>query len=196
MEPPTKRNRDHTILIIVLILVLMAGALGWMLGRSGNNSMQSNPSVSNTSPVNNTLNNSEVKSLVGYALPDGWNEDTCPSSANVVYIIPNGTSLDCNANPSAPIKIYKDPQNTNDCQQLNNIQGVKKHVCISLYINGRKSLKASTEYPKSSSYSVDTTISDYYIDTGKGVVKVEYTYTSSNDYQAGFDQLATSINIK
>jgi hypothetical protein len=65
-----------------------------------------------------------------------------------------------------------------------------------LYVDGHKSLKASTEYPKSSSYSTDTTISDYYINTGKGVVKIEYTYTSSNDYQTGFDQMALGVKVK
>ena len=39
-------------------------------------------------------------------------------------------------------------------------------------------------------------MSDYYINTGKGVVAIEYTYTSANDFQAGFDQLATSVKVK
>jgi hypothetical protein len=110
--------------------------------------------------------------------------------------VPNNASLNCSANPSSPIKIYVDRQYITDCQQLNSPQDVRKHVCISLYIDGHKSLKASTEYPKSSTYKTDTTISDYYIDTGKGVVKVEYTYTSNNDYQIGYDQLAMSLKVK
>lgn len=201
MEPPTKNNTNR-LLVIILVAIAAAGTVGWLLGRSKHDSVPATQSgsnssnSSNTAPVNNATSTSNVKSLVSYTLPDAWTEGTCSNVPNTVYIIPNGTKLDCSANPSAPIKIYIDPQNTTDCQQLNNVQGVKMHVCISLYINGRKSLKAATVFPQSSSYSADTTVADYYIDTGKGVVKVEYTHTSDSDYQANFDQLANSIKVK
>jgi hypothetical protein len=84
-----------------------------------------------------------------------------------------------------------DSQNTTDCAQLKptSTQGVRKHTCISLYISGHKSLKSFTD-------ANGTSAADYFINTGKGVVKVDYAYTSSNDYQAGFDQLATSVKVK
>lgn len=186
------------IILLAITLIVAAGFLGWFFGYSNKstNNNQANTTAQNQSSSNTS--GISVKTLVSYTLPDAWSENTCSSSGNIIYIIPNGTSLDCDANPSAPIKVYVDPQNTTDCQQLMpaTTQGIRKHVCISLYISGHKSLKASTEYSSGSSYKTDTTISDYYINTGKGVVAIEYTYTSANDFQAGFDQLATSTKVK
>lgn len=176
----------------ILALIVIGGFVGWRLGHNNNTSNNNSQGASTTNAADTA-----VKSLVSYTLPDAWTENTCSSSATIIYIIPNGTSLNCSANPSAPVKIYVDSQNTTDCQQLmpTTTKGIKKHVCISLYISGHKSLKASTEYSSSSSYKTDTTISDYYINTGKGVIAVEYTYTSANDYQTGFDQLAMSVKV-
>jgi hypothetical protein len=176
---------------VVLMLVVVVGI--WLIARPNKSSIN-NPALTSSS---SSTSGTDVKSLVSYTLPDAWTENSCPSSSNTVYVSPNGTSLDCSANPSAPVKVYVDPQNTTDCQQLNpaNTQGIKKHVCISLYIGGHKSLKASTTYSSGSSYNTDTTISDYYINTGKGVVAIEYTYTSANNYQVGFDQLAMSVKV-
>ena len=40
-------------------------------------------------------------------------------------------------------------------------------------------------------------INAYYIDTGKGVVKVEYIHdANNNEYQAGLEQLAKSVQVK
>lgn len=191
-------NRRIKIILVSIILIVAAGVVGWLVGRSGNSGTSSSSSTAQTPPASNAIAGTDVSSLVRYTLPDAWTENTCSASPSTVYVIPNSTSLDCSANPSAPIKIYVDSQDTTDCQQLmpTNNQGIKKHICISLYISGHKSLKASTEYSSNSSYKTDTTISDYFINTGKGVVAVEYTYTSANDFQVGFDQLATSINVK
>lgn len=201
MEPSIKKNNNYKVLIVILIFILVAGLIGWLIGNSENKNPSDNNSsnadtIPDTASVSEAAKNNDVESIISYSLPDAWTEATCEAKTEVVYIIPNGTTLDCNANPSSPIKIYVDPQDTTDCQQLNNIQGVRKHVCISLYIDGHKSLKASTEYPQSSSYSANTTVSSYYIDTGKGVVRIDYTYTNSNDFQADFDQFATSIKVK
>lgn len=191
-------NKRTKIIILAVVLVAAASLVGWLIGHSNNSTNNNQASTSTQTTSNSNVGGSNVKSLVSYTLPDGWSEGTCPTSSNTIYINPNSTSLDCNANPSAPIKIYVDSQNTTDCQQLNptDNRGVKKHVCISLYVDGHKSLKASTTYSSGSSYNTDTTISDYYINTGRGVVAVQYTYTSTNDYQIGFDQLATSTKIK
>ncbi len=175
----------------IIILIILAGLVVWLVGRPDNKSNSTTQSQSNTSATS-------VKALVSYTPPDAWSEGTCSVASNTVYISPNGTTLDCSVNPSAPIKIYVDSQNTTDCQQLKpaSITGIKKHVCISLYIDGHKSLKASTTYSSGSSYPTDTTISYYYINTGNGVVAYQYTYTSTNSYRAGFDQLATSTKVK
>jgi|SRR5665213_3819867 len=181
--------------LLILILIVAASLVAWALGRSNNLTVNTN---TQTQSGNNTAG-AGVKTLISYTLPDAWTENTCSSSSSIVYIIPSGGALDCTANPSAPMKAYIDSQNTTDCQQLKpaTTTGIRKHVCISLYIDGHKSLKASTEYAGgSSSYKTDTTISDYYINTGKGVAAIEYTYTSANDFQAGFDQLATSAKVK
>lgn len=182
--------------LLVLILIIAAGLLGWRLGHSSK-SMSTQPNNMNQPTTINNANTAAVKSLVSYTLPDGWGEASCPSVSGAVYVLPNGSSgLDCNANPSSPVKISVDSGNNTDCNQLQSVQDVKKHICISLYINGHKSLKASTEYLPSSSYKQATTINAYYIDTGKGVIKVEYVYNSDNQSQAGFDQLANSIKVK
>lgn len=177
---------------MILLLVILSGFAGWRIGRSDN-------STNNTltSPTSN-IAGKKVKALVNYRLPDAWIEDSCSPSSNTIYVVPRGTSLDCSANPSSPIKIYVDSQNTIDCQQLMPVsnEGIRKHVCISLYISGHRSLKASTEYGSGSGYKTDTTVSYYYINTGKGVVAIKYIYTSINDFQAGFDQLATSVKVK
>ena len=192
-------NKRTKIIILVVVLVIAAGLVGWLIGHSNNSTNNNQTSTSTGTASNSSAGGGNVKSLVSYTLPDGWSEGTCSSSSSTFYINPNGTSLDCSANPSAPIKIYVNSQNTTDCQQLKptTTTGIKKHVCISLYIDGHKSLKASTEYAGgTSSYKTDTTISEYYVNTGNGVVAFEYTYTSVNGYQAGFDQLATSTKVK
>lgn len=203
MEPennsmPRNQKRGIQVALLILILIVTAGLIGWKLGKSNDNH-PATPTTSNpTSASSSTTpaSNSDVKSLVSYSLPDGWKEGTCPDNPGKLYIVPNGASLACSSNPAAPVKIYVDANNTTDCQQLQNVQNVKKHICKSVFINGHKSLQSSTEYPKSATYPEDTTISDYFIDTGKGVVAVEYTFTSSNNYQLGFDQLANSIKTK
>jgi hypothetical protein len=180
------------ITLVVIALVVIGGLIGWALGRSGNSSNNQPSSSVSPSPTSSSAASADVKSLVSYTLPDGWKEGTCPSSSSTAYIIPNGTTLNCSANPSSPIKIYVDPKNSTDCQQLKptSEQGIKKHICSSLFIDGHKSLKALTEV------SSGSTVSDYFINTGKGVVAVEYTYTSGNGFQEGFDQLANSIQVK
>lgn len=198
MSPKHKRKyvRVRKITLLVAILIVGAGLLGWQLGHS-DKSPTSQPNNTNQATTVNNANTAGVKSLVSYVLPDGWKEASCPGVSEAVYIVPNGSSgVDCNANPSTPVKISIDPGNNIDCNQLQNVQDVKKHICISLYINGHKSLKASTEYLASSSYKKATTMNAYYIDTGKGVIKAEYIYNSDNQFQAGFDQLANSIKVK
>jgi hypothetical protein len=183
-------------LLTLVVLILIAAVAGWLLGRNdnstGNNSAQTNSS--NTSNTEVSTIEGTVNSLVSYTLPDGWKEAGCENSPGTVYIIPAGANnVDCNANPSSPVKLSVDPGNTKDCNELQNVSDVKKHVCISLYINDMRSLKATTEYLSSSAYGRETSINAYYLDTGSGVIKAEYIYNSENKHQLGFDQLISSI---
>jgi type II secretory pathway pseudopilin PulG len=173
--------------LILVVALIAAVGLGWWTGSSNKQKPADNKQ---TQANSSSAPTSSVKSLVGYTLPDAWQEASCPSS-DAVYIIPNGSGgVNCSSNPSAPIKISVDSQNITDCNQLKDVQDVKKHTCLSLYINGHKSLKSLTESTNGAA------VSDYYVNTGKGVVKVEYTYNSTNEFQNGFDQLAKSIKVK
>jgi hypothetical protein len=190
-------NARTKLAVLFVTIVVAAGLAGWALGHSNTSKGNQSGSVAQSTTGGST-NGIAVKSLVSYTLPDAWSEKTCSAVVGTVYVVPNGATLDCTANPSSPIKMFVDSGNTTDCQQLKpaNTQNIKKHVCISLYINGSKSLKASTTYSAGSSYRTETTISDYYINVGNDVVVVEYIYTSVNGFQLGFDQLANSVMIK
>lgn len=186
-------HKKFAIFSIFLALLLIAGFFGWLLGRSdqpdkadSSNDLQTFESA----PVED----SAVADTIHYTLPDGWKQATCEGS-EVVYILPAGTTLNCDANPAAPVKISIDPSGTNDCNQLQSVSDVKKHVCKSLYINGLRSLKASTEYLPSAPQE-GVTINAFYIDTGKKVVKAEYIFRGDEQYQASFEELASSITVQ
>ncbi|MGI9027512.1 MAG: hypothetical protein ACR2FM_01550 [Candidatus Saccharimonadales bacterium] len=201
MEPSTNNsNKTIKTVFIVVALVIVAGLIGWKIGqpdKPATNQAANNTSQPDSStPTTNNAAAGEVKSLVSFTLPDGWSESSCPAAPGTVYVVPAGASADCSANPSSPVKISVDPGNSKDCNQLQNVQNVKKHICSSVFINNHKTLKALTEYNQDSSYKKDTTLAAYYFDAGKAVVKVEYLYNSSNDYEAGFDQLANSLQAK
>lgn len=198
VENDRKYIRIKKVNILVLVLIVGAGVLGWQLGRSDNPIDSRQPADSTIQPdAADTANVPGIKSLISYALPDGWKEASCPAAAGSVFIIPSGgPGLDCNANPSAPVKMSVDPGSTKDCNELQNVRDVKKHICISLFINGLRSLKATTEYLPSSSYKKAMTLQAYYVDTGKEVVRVDYAYGSDNRSQTSFDQLANSIEKK
>lgn len=208
MNPEHDRSymRVKKITVLIVVLIIAAGITGWVLGRSDDsssnnqpaNTTQSTPNPSVQPPVSSNASGPDIKSLVSFTLPDGWKEASCPSAAGTVFVIPDGGgNVNCDANPSAPVKISVDPSNSKDCNQLQSVQNVSKHICVSEFINGKKSLKAETVYNKDSSYKKETAINAYYIDTGKGVVKVEYIHDpSSNESQTGFEQLAKSVQVK
>ena len=199
MNPENDRKyfRINKIVLLVVILALAAGLFGWWLGRTDKpQTAQPNNPAQNTTLSTDTTEQ-DVASLVTYRLPDGWREASCPNAAGTVFVIPAGEgSVDCRDNPSAPIKISVDPGNNDDCNDLQNVQDVRKHTCKSLFINDKKSLQAETIYNANSSYNKETTIQAYYINTGKDIVRLEYMYTSDNRYQTGFDQLAMSVQAK
>lgn len=183
--------RIHKTALVVVVLVLIAGFIGWKLGHGGQQPTTTVPiTASGTLPDKNM---GDVAALVTYQLPDGWKQASCPGSGSVYVVPKSDATIDCNAVSVSPITLSVDAGNHTDCNQLQNVTEVKKHICVSVFINGHKSLKASTEYLASSSYKQPTTINAYYVDTGRGVVKVAYQYTSDNQYQSAFDQLANSI---
>lgn len=183
-------HKKSLVVVVALSLLAIAGLLALWVNRpstSEQNNIQST--------VNDTTSSLEMSELVVYELPLGWQQSSC-EGAGGVFVTPTGMTADCRMNPAAPVRISLDAANTTDCNQLQNVSDVKKHVCVSLYINGLRSLKASTEYLETSSYNKATTINRYYIDTGKGIVKAEYIYSSDNQYQAGFEQLVNTIKVK
>ena len=177
------------IVAVAIVSALVAGLVGWNVGRSSDNQSDNRQ----TQETDNSTG--AVKELVSYKLPDGWKEGSCPSS-EAVYINPDGTSLDCEANPSSPVKISVDTQGATDCNQLQNVQNVRKHICSSEFISGKKTLRAETIYNQNSDYKKETTIKAYHIDAGRAVVKIEYTYNSDGTHSIGFEQLAKSVSVK
>lgn len=201
MNPINERSNAFTkkIIIVIVALVLTAGLVGWYIGRSGEPE-KNNQATSSQQDTSTTTSNSDsdVKSFINYSLPDGWKEISCASAPGAIYTAPSkGATVDCDNNPSAPVKISVDSANNKDCNQLQNVQNVSKHVCISEYINGRKSLRAETVYNNDSSYKKATTVDAYYIDTGTNVIKIEYVHDpNDSQYKANFEQLAKSVQVK
>lgn len=196
MNPDNNRKylKVNKAYLAVGLFILAAFLIGIKLGTDGSPSSQAPSPAASQPSTTEPSKESNVKSIVTYVVPDGWKEADCNSNSGSIHLSPD--NIDCNSSPPAPVAIAVDPGNTKDCNQLQNAQEVKKHTCISMFINGRKSLKSSTEYLESSSYKKATTVNAYYIDTGSGVVKVSYTFNSDNQLQAAFDQFANSVNPK
>ncbi|MDB5163677.1 MAG: hypothetical protein JWS12_294 [Candidatus Saccharibacteria bacterium] len=172
-------------ILIAVVVIVAAGLIGWRLGARNTTITTASSAGSNTVPAS-----TGVKSLISYTLPSGWTDGVCPSTGDTIFVIPStATAPNCNTNPAAPITIATDPQSHTDCNQLNTASDVKKHTCISLYIDGHKSLKSLTQTGSS-------TMLDYFINTGKGVVKLEHNYTGSATYQADFDQLVNNVKVR
>lgn len=173
---------------LTVIVVILIGVIFWWL-------LHNKPSTTTKlNPLNQSVKSGAgqtVKDSVSYQVPAGYQEASCTSSPNVVYIVPSGTSSDCSANPTTAIRMSIDSQNITDCQQLKpaTTEGIKKHTCSSLFIHGKKSLKNLTTIN-------NATTQDYYINEGSEVIKVEYTYSGSPDWQAAFDELAMSVQSK
>jgi hypothetical protein len=202
--PPDNNQKHFKVkksIVFIAAAIVLAGLIGWWLGSSSKNQESTPQTTAPSSNIDRTPQSSDgegVKSLISYTLPDNWKEVECLDIKGPIFIVPAGSdsNIDCAGNPVAPVRLSVDPVNTHDCNELQSQQDVKKHTCISLFINGRKSLKATTEYLDSSSFKKATTINAYYIDIGEKVIKAEYYYNSDNNYQVGFDQLANSIKSK
>jgi hypothetical protein len=182
----------------VLLVVVVAGLLIFLAfgnKKTANKTTTTNPTSQQTST------NSSVNSLISYQLPDGWSKVECGGELDVTLIVPaQRMKPDCaSLADSWPMKIAKDPKNTTDCNQIKvNNQQITNHVCSSQSINGQRLFVSSTTYNNKSPYGKDTKVSDYYVSTKKGVVKLEYAddlTTSEDDYQTQFDQIANSIKV-
>ncbi len=181
-----KENSKRGILWLGILVVIAVILIAWLVGhRHIKNSQTAAKNQSSSSAASNASN---PKDIVGYTIPNGWSEVDCQ---RVNYVVPSTQALpNCSANPDAPFIISLDNQNTTDCNQLANVSNVKKHTCKSTFIDGHKTLVASTTYQDGK------TIEDYYINTGKGVVNVQYSYDTTNKYQTEYDQLANGITVK
>ena len=185
-------------IMIIVVLLAVVGLGGWLLGMSKNSSKPQQSAKTNLStPAQNSSNTAAaVKSIISYTVPSGMKETNCPGKPEV-YVTALDGKANCESNPVAPVILSIDAASTKDCSQLQNVQNVSKHVCKTEYINDHKSVIAETIYNQQSSYKKDTDVNAYYIDTGKGVVKVEYSHDPSNStLVALFDQLAHSMRLK
>lgn len=198
MNPDNRQYiRIKKLTLVVVLLIVLAGVFGWWVGHDSNSDIDtSTPNTQTTGADTNSTNESssvaEINSLVTYSLPAGWKEYSCPDSNGYIFVGPAGA----NCGPINLVRISVDTANNTDCNQLQNVENVSKHICISEFINGKKTLKSETIYNAKSSYSANTTVKAYYINTGKGVVKLEYLYNGDNGYQSGFEQLAKSVQTK
>jgi hypothetical protein len=204
-EPiPREENRKERRWTALLLVVLVAAvAIGlWLLFGKDNNKQTNKSTSSNSQSSKTSTNSGQINSLISYDLPDGWKTITCNTSTEAVLVVPSGrVTPDCaSLSDSWPMKILMDSNNTTECSQIKvNSQQVTNHVCSSQTINGNKIFVASTTYNEKSSYGKSTKVSDYYVDTKNGVVKLEYAddqTSSEDDYQSQFDQIANSIKVK
>jgi len=182
---------------LIIALVVVVAVIGVIIGWGSINDANA-PGGATTTQGQDAASTTDVKSLISYALPASWQEQSCADADQYIYVVPSGAAFDCKADPRAPVSLMVDPRNTSDCQQVTAPNGVLRHTCKSLFIDGRKTILSETEYPKSEMYPKPQTVSDYFVDTGKGIVQIEYVYGAkgSNTYQAGFDTLVQSVKIR
>jgi hypothetical protein len=197
-----KVKTKSILIIVVLVLALVAGVVGWQMGQSnsdGNSTGESSQNQSQSSENSAAATvDSGVKNLVEYRVPQGWSEKVCPDAEDSVYLVPPNGSHDCSDNQTAPISVSIDNQNRTDCNQLQNVQNVSKHICQTVFIDDHKTLKAETVYNNDSNYKEETRFAAYYVDTGRGVVKFEYIdrkNSSDDDFQQEFDSLISSVGV-
>jgi uncharacterized protein YqkB len=189
--------KPHITFVNIVLAALAAIALIGYVGLRVKGSHTTSTAAKTIPTVANSASSS-VGSLVTYTLPNGWTQLTCASSGSgdVQYIVSGGTSSECDNSGVPTIKIAVDNQSITDCSQLQNVQNVSKHTCKSLFIDGHKTLQSLTQYNQSASALKDTSVASYFLNTGKGVVSIEYTYKSDATLQPNVDQLVNSIKVK
>ncbi len=187
--PETHGGSGAKTLLIIFCVAAISGFVGWRIGRDQVRTRTSSSPASRMPPSPRDTAKNKVSEVASYTLPSGWREYHCPSAVDTVFVRPAGVeSLDCDAEPASPIQLALDANNTTDCKSLAPAGSTHRHVCISLDINGNKSLQASTVR--------DTTIDVFYVDVGTKVIKLSYEHGSDAVYQADFEQLAKSVRSK
>jgi hypothetical protein len=200
--PAEKRRQKLWLVIIFIVLaIIITAVLALVFHKDSKKSSSSNgknPPTQTSFPNNNA----QIGSLISYQLPANWTSTDCIAATENILVIP-----DSQLHPNCAIdlqnwliKIVTDQHNTTSCNQIkvDNSQ-VTKHVCSTVPINGERLVKSSTTYNEKSPYGHPTTVSDYFVKTKNGVVKLEYIdnlTTAGDDFQAGFDQLANSLKVK
>ncbi len=186
-------------MLIVLALALTL-SVGFIVGSNRNSKSEkitsNEPSTKSEQPAKN-VSTGDVKEIISYQIPSGWKEATCADDNKSVYFITNDNpEVDCSAAPESQVKLSTGNENYTECSEIPEKQEVKKHICKSEFINDLRSLVAETEYLASSVYGRETSLKTYYIDSGSGIVKSEYIYSSDGSDQAGFESLVKSIKSK
>lgn len=191
---PHSRNFLPVLLIALILLVLVSGLAGWLIGRRNDNN--DNSEVNDTSQAAPPTSSGRVTDLVEFDVPGGWDQESCEGHEDVVYFVPSDQAPDCSNEPQESITLAVDPQNNTDCNQLQDVQDVSKHVCRSIFIDGHKTLEATTVYNQDSDVLPNRTIDAYYLDTGEGVVVARYIHDGNAEHGTVFHDLAKGLRVR
>ena len=191
-------SKNIVIVILSILLFLAIGiGIGYRLNNDTNEDINPNQSNSENTEAKASNGISKVNDYVAYQVPGGWEQKICDRDTDSVYFATsNFRQVDCSSAPESQIKLSLSSENYTECNQIPEKQDVKKHICISKYINDLRSLHAETEYLPSSSFGKETSMKTYYIDSGQGMIKAEYIYSANGSDQTGFESLVDSIKAK
>jgi cytoskeletal protein RodZ len=199
METSPHHSSKALLLAVVsmaFIILLLVGIIGWLVGRRDTATSNQPSSSQNATPQATTTSAGRVTDLVAFDVPGGWEQQSCDNQTDVIYFVPSSESPDCSAEPQTSITLAIDPGNATDCNQLQNVQNVQKHVCRSIFIDNRKTLEAQTIYNQQSSVLPGRTVDAYFIDTGKGVVRARYIHSGNAAYGTIFNDLVKGLRVR
>lgn len=197
MEPERSSSFSKVVVgvIIGLIIVLFgAGLIGWRIGR--NSSKSDAPPVTETQTVESDTTATEVDELVTYSVPSGFVKAKCGVERDVIHFIRESQLPNCESVPTESITLEIDSSDHRDCNELEGVDNVTKHVCRSIFIDNRRTLEASTSYTEVSTVLPERTVDVYYMDTGKGVVLAKYIHEEAAPNSTAFNELAYSLRVK
>jgi hypothetical protein len=198
---PLSQGGNTVIIILLVLILLVVGAMfAWLLfsRNRAEAPATTTPPPAASNAADQPADSADVKSLVSYSLPSGYKETVCPDGDQGVVLSRNGDAAKaCDATAPAPgIRIMIDPRSAKDCNDLQNVQAVSKHICKSEFIDGHKTLEAETVYNDQSEFGTETKLKAYYFDAGDSVVKVYYLVSppeAGNDLDAALRQVAQSL---
>ncbi len=188
--------------LLALILIVVAALVAVQIIRSRDNSQSTDEGRGRTISVPAIpppTGHMEVSSIVTYSTPSGWTEIACPNPQDGVVLTQSGVVSHCDNQPAESIRIAVDPGNSKDCNQLQDVQNVSKHTCKSIFVNNHMTLEALTEYNQDSLYNQPTRLTAYYLDSGKGVVKISYLVSppeNGDELQPVLEQIVQSMRAK